>query len=359
MFHDLVQLNYATVIIIGFMLIFICTNQFFHKNITNLFVLASLCILTLVIVDSVEYRLAALPYPTTARIWMSSIGYSLRPAIIYTIILLVTREEATRQLVMAVPLVLNMCVSFSALFTDIAFSYAGDNSFVRGPLGYAAFVTSGFYLVLLLVSTIRRYQNENNSEAFIAIAVLVMSVISVVMESFAGYDGVINTTGAVSITFYYLYLNTQQFKRDALTNTLNRRCFYLDAENYRTVLNAVLCIDLNNLKRINDGQGHEEGDRAICTMVSCIRRVLKKGCYLYRTGGDEFMILCLRQSEENVVSMIQDIKSEMAKTPYSCAIGMAYAKGAQSFENLCSKADEAMYADKVSMKKMAAGSSLS
>jgi len=160
MFHDLVQLNYATVIIIGFMLIFICTNQFFHKNITNLFVLASLCILTLVIVDSVEYRLAALPYPTTARIWMSSIGYSLRPAIIYTIILLVTREEATRQLVMAVPLVLNMCVSFSALFTDIAFSYAGDNSFVRGPLGYAAFVTSGFYLVLLLVSTIRRYQNE-------------------------------------------------------------------------------------------------------------------------------------------------------------------------------------------------------
>lgn len=360
MLHDLVQLNYATVIIIGFMLIFICTNQFFHKNITNLFVLASLCVLTLVIVDSVEYRLAFCSYPTAARIWMSAVGYSLRPAIIYTIILLVTREEAARRLVMAIPLALNMCVSFSALFTDIAFSYAEDNSFVRGPLGYAAFVTSGFYLVLLLISTIRRYQNENNSEAFIAIAVLVMSVISVVMESFAGYDGVINATGAVSITFYYLYLNTQQFKRDALTNTLNRRCFYLDAEKYRAVLSAVLCIDLNNLKRINDGQGHEEGDRAICTMVSCIRRVLKKGCYLYRTGGDEFMILCLRQSEESVSLMIQDIKGEMAKTPYSCAVGMACSNGAESLKNLCSKADEMMYADKVRMKKeMAAGSGCS
>lgn len=357
MFHDLVQLNYATVIIIGFMLIFICTNQFFNRDITNLFVLASFCVLTLVLVDSVEYKLASLSRPVTARIWMSAVGYSLRPAIIYTIILLVTREERTKRLVMAIPLVLNMCVSFSALFTDIAFSYAEDNSFVRGPLGYAAFVTSGFYLVLLLVSTIRRYQNENTSEAFIAIAVLVMIVISVIMESFAGFDGVINVTGAVSITFYYLFLNTQQFKRDALTNTLNRRCFYLDAEKYRTILSAVLCIDLNNLKRINDGQGHEEGDKAICTMVSCIRRVLKKGCYLYRTGGDEFMILCVRQSEESVVSMIEDIKREMERTPYSCAVGMAYSEGTESLEKLCAKADETMYADKVRMKKeMAKGS---
>ena len=351
MLYYLVQLNYATVIIMGFMLIFICTNQFFNRKITNLFVLASLCILILVIVDSVEYWLASFTYPVSARIWMSAIGYSLRPAIIYMIILLVTREETTRRLLLAIPLIINACISFSALFMDIAFSYSEDNAFVRGPLGYSPFVVSGFYLVLLLVSTIRRYQNENNSEAFIAIAVMVMIFISVIMESFAGYDGVINATGAISITFYYLYLNTQQFKRDALTNVLNRRCFYLDAEKYQAILNAVLSIDLNNLKLLNDGQGHEEGDRAICTMVSCVRRALKKGCHLYRTGGDEFMILCFRQSEESIVQMVQDIKKQMEQTPYSCAVGMAYSAVSENFQKLCSEADENMYTDKMRMKK--------
>ncbi len=51
--------------------------------------------------------------------------------------------------------------------------------------------------------------------------------------------------------FYYMYLTTQQFKRDPLTRALNRRYFYLDADRRMKskCLTAVISIDLNDLKR--------------------------------------------------------------------------------------------------------------
>ncbi|MDD6572995.1 MAG: GGDEF domain-containing protein [Thermoflexaceae bacterium] len=178
-----------------------------------------------------------------------------------------------------------------------------------------------------------------------------MSTVATVMESVWKFEGVINMTGAASIAFYYLYLNTQQFKRDPLTNALNRRCFYLDAEKNFAQLNAVISLDLNNLKQLNDGKGHAEGDKAICTMADCIRKVILKNCYLYRTGGDEFMILAFKQPEDAVRQMIESIKEEMAKTEYRCAIGMAYMDMEHNFEKLCMDADEAMYRDKEEGKK--------
>ena len=351
MAHYLIQVHYGTCIIVAFMLIFISTNHFFEKNIIRMFRYAAIAVFVLVLVDSVEYWTASFPEPSDLRIWMSAIGYTLRPTIIFMIVMLLLRGKSRRKLLMAVPLILNAFVAFSAFFTGIAYSYSEDNQFVRGPLGYTTFVTSGFYLVLLIIMTVHVYQDGGNSEAFIAIAIAVMSIIATYMESVRGYEGVINLTGASSIAFYYLYLNTQQFKRDPLTNTLNRRCFYLDAKKNYAQLNAVISLDLNNLKQLNDGKGHAEGDKAICTMADCIRKVLLKNSYLYRTGGDEFMILVFKQPEDAVHSMIENIKREMAKTEYRCAVGMAYMDKGNNFEKLCMEADEAMYRDKEEGKK--------
>ena len=354
MAHFLIQNNVGTIIIITFMLIFICTNRFFEKNIIRIFCFASLNVITLVVVDSVEYWTASLAHPIPLRIWMSAIGYTIRPLIVYIVLLVLMRGRGMKKIFMAVPLIINGIIAFSALFTDVAYSYHPDtNEFIRGPLGYSAFVASGIYLILLIVMTVRMYKNERNTEAFIAIAIAIICTIATAMESIWKYEGVINMAGATSITFYYLYLNTQQFKRDPLTGTLNRRCFYLDAEKNFQTMTAVISIDLNNLKKLNDIQGHAEGDKAICTMVKCVRKVIEKNCYLYRTGGDEFMMLCFKQSREVVEKMVENIKAEMKQTPYTCAIGVAYADVQRSFKTICTIADEAMYADKVAGKKQA------
>ena len=93
-------------------------------------------------------------------------------------------------------------------------------------LGYSAFAASGFYLILLVILTNKLYKMEHTYESLIAISIAVTNTISVILEAFFHYDGLINTTGAVSIAFYYMYLTTQQFKRDPLT----RGCGSFDEE---------------------------------------------------------------------------------------------------------------------------------
>lgn len=351
MFHQLIQYNFATIILTLSLLVFIITNNYFDKKVRILFLTSCLMILCLVLVDSIEYWTSTLTAPTKLRIWMSAIGYSLRPTIIFVVILLLLRMQNVQKLLWLIaPLFINMFLAFSALFSDIAYSYSPKNEFVRGPLGYFAFVTSGFYAIVLLVCTIKHNKFIHISETAISIVVVCSFVVSTAMESVWKYDGMINTTGAIAVVFYYLYLNTQQFKRDPMTQALNRRCFYLDAERKMANLSAVLSIDLNNLKKLNDEGGHAKGDEAICTLVDCIQNVLPKNCFLYRTGGDEFMILCFNQEEAVIKQLTYAIKEGAARTPYSCAVGMAYKDCNQDFNKLCFQADQAMYTDKISMK---------
>ncbi|MDD6572994.1 MAG: hypothetical protein PUF12_11485 [Thermoflexaceae bacterium] len=125
MIHYLIQVHFGTLIIITFMLIFISTNQFFEKSIIQMFRCAAISVLILVLVDSVEYWTASMERPSDLRIWMSAIGYTLRPTIIFMIVLLLLRGKKRKKFLMAVPLVINAIVAFSAFFTDIAYCHDG------------------------------------------------------------------------------------------------------------------------------------------------------------------------------------------------------------------------------------------
>ena len=350
MIKELIEINYASVIILLFFGVFIFTNDYFPKRIRTLFLLADGLLLFLVVADSIEYWTSSLDTLTSVRILMSAIGYSIRPIIIYVIILLLGNVKDRKYTWISIPLVVNTILAFSAFFVDYAYSYTIDNQFVRGPLGYFAFVTSGFYEIVLLICTIKLYKSVKISETIISVVVCFTFMISILMESVWGYEGIINVSGAVALTFYYLYLNTQQFKRDPLTNVLNRRCFYMDAEKNKANLNAVISIDLNDLKKWNDEYGHAKGDEAICTVVRCVEAVLPSNCYLYRVGGDEFMLLCFNQPKTMIEQLKNQIKEKVSQTPFSCAIGVAYNDEQTDFNKLCSQADKFMYEDKKQMK---------
>ena len=337
------------------MLIFVNANPVFHRRIIRMFSIATILVLCLVVVDSIEFWCSTLSFPTLLRVIASIVGYALRPANIYLVITLSCGDRVSRKFkrLLALPVILNALIVSTALYSGICFSYTEKNEFVRGPLGYSTFIVSAFYLVLLVILTKKFYQTEHTSELLIAIFIALTNTFSVILESFFHYDGLINITGAVSIAFYYMYLTTQQFKRDPLTHALNRRYFYLDADHLmeNKYLTAVISIDLNNLKVLNDQIGHAAGDTALCTIVSCIQKILPKGCHLYRTGGDEFMILCSHFSKEKVPALIAQIREDLSKTPYCCAIGFATPSADLDFEQICSLADAAMYANKKKLKR--------
>lgn len=355
MVYTFVQNNFILIANILFLLVFLRTNTVFDKEITRRFSVSILLLIAVTIAENIEYAMSLRAEPSMVRVWMSVIGYTVRPLIIYVLILILKYRSRKERLLLAIPAMINAVVAFTALFSDISFSYDAANEFVRGPLGFTPHICSGLYLFLILILSAQFFKERNYMEAGIIFAIVVTCGVATGLESVWKHQGLLRAASSLSITFFYLYFCAQSFKRDALTKVLNRHCFYRDAEKYKDKMVAVLSVDLNNLKRINDSEGHAAGDVAIFTTAECIRKNLIKGCFLYRTGGDEFMVLCPKHvaSMEQLQAMIEKISEEMKRTPYRCAIGIAEYRQGESFDNLCARADEAMYRVKTELKKQA------
>jgi len=98
--------------------------------------------------------------------------------------------------------------------------------------------------------------------------------------------------------------DTRRSKRrawlDPLTDTHNR--FFLDE--IRPSLEAsdaggsIVLIDVDGLKRINDQEGHDEGDKAICTVANAIKKLVRGNDHVIRWGGDEFLVILPGMDEE-------------------------------------------------------------
>lgn len=344
----LFESNFTALIILVFMSVFLMINSIFSKKINSTFGLSILLTAVDVAVSCAEKWTAGYNCPPSICIFFCSMGYTVRPMIVYLFLKLSLRNYDTSRrirILMITPMLLNVFAVFSAFFTDIVYTYNSSNEFVRGPLGYFTHVISLIYMIALMVLTVKRFCSRDYSEGLTIFLILTINIVAMIAESIVGIYGTTRAAYAMSIVFYYLFFSVESFKRDPLTNTLNRRCFYTDSEKHKDELTAVISIDLNDLKTINDTMGLAKGDEAICTTVKAIDKAVPKCCSLYRTGGDEFMILCTKTQQSDVKQLISDIRSELESTPYTCAIGAAYTNE-KSFDSLCAEADSEMYKDK-------------
>ncbi|MGN0624295.1 MAG: GGDEF domain-containing protein [Oscillospiraceae bacterium] len=348
-----VDLNFPTLIILVFMSVFLTINSIFKRKINRTFSLSLIVTIVEMAAYCAELWGAQHGSSTNFCIFFCALGYAVRPIIIYQFVKLSLRNDSSdnklRSLVL-IPMFVNAIAAFSAFFTDIVYTYNSENEFVRGPLGYTTHIVCIFYMILLLMLTVNRFCRRDYYEGLIILLIVTVNILAMCMESFGGMYGTNRTAYSLSIVFYYMFFSVESFKRDPLTNALNRHCFYIDSEKHKEDLTAVVSIDINDLKKINDTGGHARGDDAICTTVDTIDKVIPKGCLLYRTGGDEFMILCIRTDKTAVEKMLTDIRSEMEKTAYTCAVGVAYTKKGEDFDTVCAKADAEMYKNKKKYK---------
>jgi diguanylate cyclase (GGDEF)-like protein len=89
----------------------------------------------------------------------------------------------------------------------------------------------------------------------------------------------------------------REIMEDPMTSSKNRRAFSQDvskaisqARRHNSSV-ALLALDLDGLKPINDTFGHDDGDKAIHSLTNAVRSVLREEDTLYRLGGDEFAVL--------------------------------------------------------------------
>ncbi len=113
---------------------------------------------------------------------------------------------------------------------------------------------------------------------------------------------------------------------------------------------AVVFIDLDGFKRVNDQHGHARGDDVLRTMAVAARSVLRRGDLLARVGGDEFALMLVDVSPEEATTAVDRLRSrfEELTSPLgtSFSAGIAIAEPSATAEELIARADRAMYEEK-------------
>ena len=149
-------------------------------------------------------------------------------------------------------------------------------------------------------------------------------------------------------------------ERDEMTGVYNRNKYLSMIENeYPKVEDvAVLFCDVNNLKEVNDNEGHDKGDILITNVAQIILSLTDSNKKAYRIGGDEFVLIVENPKEGELERLLEkwheliELKSKAASLDLSAAIGYASGKG-KDIEEIVQRADEKMYDNKSKQKKLA------
>ena len=148
-------------------------------------------------------------------------------------------------------------------------------------------------------------------------------------------------------------------EKDPLTNLYNRRTIERKFEEIIKSCNkakrnlAVMMIDLDDFKEINDALGHQKGDQLLKDIASLLQKVVGKENIVIRWGGDEFVILLHDMNGKSDASYVKEIQDEgiaimpTNETSEVMSIGVAnYPEDGISIEQLTHKADQVMYSSK-------------
>jgi diguanylate cyclase len=170
---------------------------------------------------------------------------------------------------------------------------------------------------------------------------------------------------ATAFSFLFAYRNRQHRSqlmhwatKDPLTGLDNRRGlekelqFALSSRHNSSADWALLVMDLDNFKYINDTLGHAEGDRVLCDLAHLISSSIRFSDYAFRYGGDEFVILLSNISphglEEVCGNVLEKIRARLrcGTTPVTVSIGAALLGVSEDAEAWFLRADRCLYKSK-------------
>ncbi len=142
---------------------------------------------------------------------------------------------------------------------------------------------------------------------------------------------------------------------DPLTGALNRGAVIDHASDWlaRGDL-ALIVLDIDFFKRINDDFGHPTGDRVIQTVVQCLGQLLGAEASIGRVGGEEFSVVWPGASSEAANRLGQRICDAIAGQVFpapvdrqiTASVGVSWCRAGTGFDSAYARADEALYAAK-------------
>jgi diguanylate cyclase (GGDEF)-like protein len=219
--------------------------------------------------------------------------------------------------------------------------------------GYVAFFHTSRYLALTLLvamgtTTVLAFQISGYVGPALAVSKLLVLFVSILAVPFSA-----------QVLVHVLGTDALKSDTDPLTDLPNRRAFdrsarALAAESIgsRSAVLAIVMVDLDAFKRVNDTAGHAAGDQTLIAIANILRRTRRSDSITARIGGEEFVVAVVG-AEHAAVGMAERLRRQIAETPWNvtASVGVATASLARAPENgvrafvqdLVESADRAMY----------------
>ncbi|MBV7536623.1 GGDEF domain-containing protein [Duganella sp. sic0402] len=249
-----------------------------------------------------------------------------------------------------------------------------------GRIGIAS-MAAGFFFLAGAAALGRGWRNGTPLRRYLVLLVLALTVLVVgrgllpLLPDWLNPVGV-QTAGMIALylmmlgnAFGYLLLAREQEHGelarlevvDALTDVPNRRGFYTALTPWIALARrpgmptALVILNLDQFKRVNDSYGHTAGDVVLKAMVDVCKKQLRDSDQMGRLGGAEFAILLPRTSLEDAAMVAERIRNAVAEQPVkaekavinmTASLGVTTIRAEDSTVSLFKRADEALQAAK-------------
>ena len=140
-------------------------------------------------------------------------------------------------------------------------------------------------------------------------------------------------------------------RHDKLTGLFNRSGYDFLMQNLELANAALLLIDIDKFKDVNDTYGHQTGDRVLVRVASVLRENFRAEDYLCRVGGDEFAAVMLHSGPEVrdlIAGKVKTINDQLLHPaddlpPVSLSVGVAFGGARGGSGSIAKEADRALY----------------
>ena len=298
---------------------------------------------------AIERYTRDLDYLTWTRILLTPTIYLLHSLIMLGI-MDIAEFLKKHKILFYLPIILSAPLLYTSQWTHLVYWFNEDNIYIAADsimCYYPYFLFFGYVILFFILFT--RYTHYGTTERKGILICIITSTIGVILHLIFDIAVDYSTLFASLLLIYYLSLSLLTAKQDPLTHLLNRQCYYADIEKRKDLITGVVSADMNDLKKINDTQGHAAGDLALETVAKCLLETGTRKKRVYRIGGDEFAIFYLGTKTEDIVRDIEEMGGELAKTPYVCAFGYEMVDN-KDVDKAMRQADQKMYSNKAKLK---------
>jgi diguanylate cyclase (GGDEF)-like protein len=238
-----------------------------------------------------------------------------------------------------------------------------ENLFVRGDKFYIRLVIGYFPSVMMILDLFFLGKNFKKSQVYLIFFFLIFTSLGSIVDIVCNTNGLIWPCFISGLLYAYFFIIRSDSKIDILTGIGNRYSFneFIAQVSHQNAKQpyAVVMIDMDDFKKINDTLGHLEGDNALRDLATIIKGSIRLSDFAARYGGDEFILAAKEESDiVRLMERIQqaiDSQNEKKVRPYR--IQISYGRdvftpnSGQSIEAFLSHIDSLMYKHKAAKRR--------